>query len=252
MDPAGFDADGARPSTPARLADDVHQQLLGRLLSHQLQPGQRLTVDALARELRVSQTPIREALHRLEVGGVVVRTHLAGYRVAPQLTRGQFEELVEVRLLLEPAAARRAAEQMADGDIERLAGLAASMTAPSAGEDARRAAGGSAPGAPGGSGTADDATGRGYADFASKDAAFHDAVAVGTGNQLLRDALARLHVHVQLFRLSAGLRIRVDALEEHAAVVAAIRAHDPPAAERAMRRHVQRSAERFAETFRDR
>jgi DNA-binding GntR family transcriptional regulator len=248
MDPAGFGGEGARPSTPARLADDVHQQLLGRLLSHQLQPGQRLTVDALARELRVSQTPIREALHRLEVGGVVVRTHLAGYRVAPQLTRGQFEELVEVRLLLEPAAARRAAEQMADGDIERLAGLAASMTAPSAGEDARRAAGGSAPG---GSGTADDATGRSYADFASKDAAFHDAVAVGSGNQLLRDALARLHVHVQLFRLSAGLRIRVDALEEHAAVVAAIRAHDPVTAERAMRRHVQRSAERFAETFRD-
>ena len=135
MESAGFESEAVgRAPGPARLADDVHQQLLGRLLSHRLQPGQRLTVDALARELGVSQTPIREALHRLEVGGVVVRTHLAGYRVAPQLDRRQFEDLVEVRLLLEPAAARHAAERMASGDIERLAALAASMTAPPAGE----------------------------------------------------------------------------------------------------------------------
>jgi DNA-binding GntR family transcriptional regulator len=252
MGSAAFASDGAPPSAPARLADEVHQQLLGRLLSHQLEPGQRLTVDALARELGVSQTPIREALHRLEAGGVVVRTHLAGYRVGPQLTRQQFEDVVEVRLLLEPAAARRAAERMADGDVERLAVLAASMTAPSADEEASGHLRESAAGEPGGGAAADDAEGRRYADFASRDAAFHDAVAVGSGNQVLRDGLARLHVHVQLFRLNAGLRIRADALEEHAAVVAAIRAHEPEAAERAMRRHVQRSAARFAESFDDR
>jgi DNA-binding GntR family transcriptional regulator len=252
MESAGSASHPAPASARARLADDVHQQLLGRLLSHQLQPGQRLTVDALARELGVSQTPIREALHRLEVGGVVVRTHLAGYRVAPQLTRQQFDDLVEVRLLLEPAAARRAAEHMADDDIERLAALAASMTAPLADTEASGESGyarESAEREPGGGGAVDDSTGRGYAAFASRDAAFHDAVAIGSDNQVLRDALARLHVHVQLFRLGAGARIRVDALEEHAAVVAAIRAHEPGAAERAMRRHVERSAARFAETF---
>src|SRR3712207_7702399 len=59
-------------------------------------------------ELGVSQTPIREALHRLAADGVVVRIHMAGYRVAPKITREQFEDLVEVRLLLEPVAARRA------------------------------------------------------------------------------------------------------------------------------------------------
>jgi DNA-binding GntR family transcriptional regulator len=250
MEPAAFDSAGARGSAPARLADDAHQQLLGRLLSHQLQPGQRLTVDALARELGVSQTPIREALHRLEVGGVVVRTHLAGYRVAPQLSRQQFEDLVEVRLLLEPAAARRAAERMGGDDIERLATLAASMTAP--GPSGRPGAGseqGRGPAAAGAPDNGDDSTGRSYAAFASRDAAFHDAVAAGSGSQVLRDSLTRLHVHVQLFRLSAGVRIRAEALEEHADVVAAIRAHDPEAAERAMRRHVERSAARFAETF---
>ena len=68
---------------------------------------------------------------------------------------------------------------------------------------------------------------------------------------MLRDALTGLHVHVQLFRLSAGVRIRAEALEEHADVVAAIRAHEPEAAERAMRRHVERSAARFAEAFGD-
>lgn len=228
----------APASARARLADDVHQQLMGRLLSHQLRPGQRVTVDALARELGVSQTPIREALHRLEVGGVVVRTHLAGYRVGPQLTRRQFEDLVEVRLLLEPAAARRAAEQMTDDDIDRLATVAASMAGAT------------------GDGTLDDTNdtneGRAYAVFAGRDAALHDAVAVGSGNPVLRDALARLHVHVQLFRLGAGVRIRLDALDEHAAVVAAIRARDPDGAEQAMRRHIELSAERFAATFDER
>ena len=66
-----------------------------------------MTIDALARELRVSQTPIRDALNRMEADGLVVRVPHAGYRIPPQITRARFEDMLEIRLLLEPAAARK-------------------------------------------------------------------------------------------------------------------------------------------------
>ena len=64
----------------------------------------------LARELGVSQTPIREALSMLEAIGLVTKRHFVGYCSAPQLNRKQIDELYEVRLLLEPYAAKCAAD----------------------------------------------------------------------------------------------------------------------------------------------
>src|SRR5690606_39495312 len=56
-----------------RLADEVHDTLLRQLMSSRFMPDSRLTIDALARELGVSQTPIRDALNRMEADGLVVR-----------------------------------------------------------------------------------------------------------------------------------------------------------------------------------
>ena len=218
----------AAPLPRARLGDHVYDELLARLLSNRLEPGERLAIDALARELGVSQTPIREAMQRLEAGGVVVRTHLAGYRVAPQLTREQFDELVQVRLLLEPAAARWAADRMDDDAVAHLRGLVDSLEA-----------------------AAGEPEGTSYAVFAGLDAQFHDAVAAGSGNGVVRDCLARMHTHVKLLRLSSGRGVRTEAVEEHQAVVDAVAAHDAEAAAAAMLHHVQRSASRFAPAFDD-
>src|SRR3954454_24951649 len=80
-----------------RLADEVYDFLLSQLMTLRIEPGARVTIDALTRELGVSQTPIRDALNRLAADGLVVRVHLAGYRVAPQISRQQFEDLVEIR-----------------------------------------------------------------------------------------------------------------------------------------------------------
>ena len=84
-------AGSARPASGSsgrpRLADDVYDFLLSQLMTLRIEPGERVTIDALARELGVSQTPIRDALNRLAADGLVVRVHLAGYRVAPQITR---------------------------------------------------------------------------------------------------------------------------------------------------------------------
>jgi DNA-binding GntR family transcriptional regulator len=213
-------------ASSARLADEVYDTLLSQLMTLRLHPGARVTIDALARELGISQTPIRDALTRLEADGLVVRTHLAGYRVAPQLTRAQFDDLVEIRLLLEPAAARRAAENMEPGQVNELHELAELMAGPSEGDEHRA-----------------------YGVFGRRDAAFHDLIATGAGNRLIRDALARLHTHVHLFRLLYDAQVTDEAITEHAEILDAIRARDPDAAAYAMRRHIVRSANRFRSIF---
>src|SRR6476661_5690087 len=103
-----------------RMADEVYDTLLGQLMSLRIVPDSRVTIDALARELGVSQTPIRDALNRMEADGLVVRVPHAGYRIPPQITRERFEDMVDLRLLLEPAAARRAAERASAEQVARL------------------------------------------------------------------------------------------------------------------------------------
>jgi len=212
----------------SQLGEAVYEELLSRLLSRKLEPGARVTIDVVARELGVSQTPVRQALGRMEVEGLVVRVPNAGYRVAPQLTRAQFEDLVELRLLLEPVAARHAAERITPERVAHLETLAARMAEPSEADEWLA-----------------------YAVFARQDAELHDAIAAGGGNAAIRDALARLHTHVRLFRLRFQTRIQTEAVDEHAAVLAAIRAREPDTAAYEMRRHIERSAERFRAAFVD-
>src|ERR1700742_5044635 len=87
---------------PNSLANEVYENIYAQLMALRIAPGARITVDNLVRELNVSQTPIREALGRLEGEGLVVKTHLVGYSAAPQITKRQFDELYSLRLLLEP------------------------------------------------------------------------------------------------------------------------------------------------------
>ena len=197
------------------------------MLSARIGPGERLTIDALSRDLNVSQTPIREAMNRLTSDGLVVRHHLSGYRVAPTLTREQFEDLVEVRLLLEPAAARRAAESMGPEQLAELREVADRMTEAPEKSDVAHA----------------------YAVFSRLDGQFHDKVAEGSQNRYIRESLARLHTHVQLFRLSSHPKITADALGEHSMIVRGIAARDPDAAAYAMRMHIEESARRFRRSF---
>ena len=141
-----------------RLADEVYDTLLGQLMSLRIEPGSRVTIDVLARELGVSQTPIRDALNRMEAEGLVVRVPHAGYRIPPQITRHRFEDMLEVRLLLEPAAARRSAERASS---EQVGGLRRML------EEMAELEGGDGPMA--------------YGAFGLRDAAFHDLVALSGG-----------------------------------------------------------------------
>ena len=203
---------------PPGLADEVYRRLRADIMSLKLPPDSRVSVDSLARELGVSQTPIREALSMLEANGLVSKRHFAGYATSPRMDRAQLDELFEFRLLIEPHAACKAAEMMREDDIALLA----------SGESAVSHDG-----------------------FADMDSEFHRLIAQGARNHLIADSLARLHIHIHIFRSCFRTEIAEEAVHEHDVIIAAIRARDGTAAEAAMRRHIELSYGRLRDFIKD-
>lgn len=211
---------------PQRLADEAYGAILGQLMSLRIPPGGPINIDDLAREIGISQTPIREALGRLEAYGLVVKRQFVGYAAAPPLTRRQFMDLCEMRLRLEPYLAARAAETIDTVAAETLCAYVESMVRPRPGDPVAV-----------------------YGRFAREDAALHDCIAVAAGNTLVRETLARLHTHLHLFRMPRHTRITDDAIAEHREIVRALAAHDAEAASDAMRRHIEKVYDRFGALF---
>ncbi|KAA0971973.1 GntR family transcriptional regulator [Aureimonas fodinaquatilis] len=216
----------ALPVRGPKLADEAYDLILDQLITLKLPPGARITVDELARQFGISQTPIREALGRLKSDGLVTKTHLIGYRVTPQWTREQFQQLYEIRLLLEPAAARLAAAKISSQDAGSLERFVSDME--QAVSDEKRV---------------------NYGHFALHDSEFHDRIARASGNELIVDALSRLHAHMHIFRLYFHAWVTESAIAEHEAIVAAIVARNPDEAEHAMRSHIEESWNRLQKGF---
>src|SRR5690349_6555289 len=86
---------------PVGLAEEVYRRIRSDIMSLKLPPDTRVSVDSLARQLGVSQTPIREALSMLEANGLVSRKQFTGYCTPPRMDRAQLDELFEFRLLVE-------------------------------------------------------------------------------------------------------------------------------------------------------
>ncbi len=107
----GHDAAGAA-------LNDPYEQLKEAIYLGDLQPGQQLTETTLAQSFQVSRTPIREALARLEQDGLLVRTR-NGLTVRER-TAGEVLDIYDVRVLLESAAGRTAAERRTNNDIIEL------------------------------------------------------------------------------------------------------------------------------------
>jgi DNA-binding GntR family transcriptional regulator len=193
-------------------------------MDHAVTPGERINIDALARRLEVSPTPVREALARLEADGLVRKRPLVGYTAAPLLTRAEFEELVEMRLILESATARRAAEHRVDPARLRAE---ADLPDPTPGE-------------------------HGFAEiaaFTAQDARFHHLLAEVAGNRMLHQAVVRLRSHLHLFRLHFPPAHHGVSAREHHVVVDAIAAGDPDAASAAMVAHISAARERHLPYF---
>ncbi|MBD7996648.1 GntR family transcriptional regulator [Arthrobacter sp. Sa2CUA1] len=207
------------------LADQVYKEILARLMDGKLESGDPLSIDGTARELGVSPTPVREALARLEATGMVVRAALRGYRVAPMLSQAELMDLMEARLLIEPHNAEVACVRADDaflGQLERSI------------DDLRRA--------PNGPQFSD------YSSYWEADERFHRLIVEQTRNRFLLGAYNSLGGHAHRFRLFGGTGVRDAriAIEEHSAILAAMRAGDAIAARRAMAGHIAGVRERAA------
>lgn len=208
-----------------RSSGDVYAILRAKILDLQLPPDGKLNIDALAREMGVSQTPIREALSQLEGDRLIVKTPGKGYRTTALLDTVELRELFEFRLLVEPWAARAAA-------VNRLINPARTLQAWLDEFE---------------TGTAQDDSVRHR--LITHDTAFHDRILSASSNEFALHAYRATHCHLHLFRLHPADYQGTTTVEEHRAIVNAIAACDPDAAEEAMYRHLVGAYHRFAEAF---
>jgi DNA-binding GntR family transcriptional regulator len=238
----------ARPVRPSRsvLSDETFGVIRAMLLDHTIAPGQHINIDALSRELEVSPTPVREALARLESDDLVVKQPLRGYTATELLTVFQLDDLFQFRLLIEPWSAEKAAER---ANFEERAELHSELE--------RGAKVGSL-------GMVET-----YAAMSEHDARFHELIARLSGSEFVRDAFARTHCHLHLFRLYQAGHTQLSASgedtalindlfnvyytpntgilasREHEAIGTAILTGDTVSSRSLMHAHIQSSRERF-------
>jgi DNA-binding GntR family transcriptional regulator len=199
--------------------DLAYRGIKERIVQGDLGPSMPLSEATLARILRTSRTPVREALWRLAQERYVQRGPGRGYMVAP-VTLELIQNLFEMRRLLEGAAAARAAEDGGDSLVARLRELGAFAYDP---RDAKS-----------------------FVRAAEANTAFHLAVAAASRNSLLVD-LVRQSLEQVTRLIALGMKhhgLQASASEEHRAVIEAVARRDSEGARRAMERHLDGSRRR--------
>ena len=198
--------------TGGSLQDRVFRALRSAILAGQLPAGDKITEQDVSAVLQVSRTPLREAFRRLEAEGLVIPSPSRGV-VVRGLTWEDLEDIYEMRAVLEPLAARRAASRMTDEVLDELRGYL---------ELAEFFAGKQR-----------------FKEVERQNALFHRAIYRECGNARLRDTLAELsdYVHRSPLYQEHGPGSSLELLEAHRRMFDALAARDPKAAERAAREH---------------
>ena len=111
---------------PANKHELAYRLIRERIEGAVYQPGQRLVIDALARDLNMSQVPIREAIRRLQAEGWITYRHNSGPEVA-NIGLEQWQATMEVLAVLEGYATALAAPFVGPADIARQRELAQAM-----------------------------------------------------------------------------------------------------------------------------
>jgi DNA-binding GntR family transcriptional regulator len=212
--------EGGRSTAPT-FVERAYDYLLSMILTVQIAPGERIAIDKVARQLEISQTPVREALSQLEAERLVLRTPNVGYRASPPMNRFEMHEVYTLRRLIEPYVAEQAARNMDDDSLAMLRSIEEQMASVEEGDE------------------------RSYARFAEADARLHRLIADGSGNRLLAETIERLHAHLQIFRSLYRTNAPEEAAVEHKQLIAALSARDGEAASVAMRDHLIASERRM-------
>ncbi|MEU8236534.1 GntR family transcriptional regulator [Actinoplanes sp. NPDC048967] len=204
----------ALPPEAPTLADAVAQSVRDGVAAGQLVPDKTYSVYQLADLLGVSRSPVREGLLRLAQAGLVEIRRNRGFRVLPPRAH-DIEEIIGIRLALEPPAARAAAEQATDEQHATIRAALATMAAAAA--------------------RGDDAS------FWPADRTLHDLLLRAAGRPRTAAIVEQLRSTTALLGppTTASGRTLAEIHSEHEPVVTAVLARDGGAAEAAMRAHLE-------------
>ena len=195
-------------------ANDVYDHLKAMAVGFRLRPGDRLNEGALARQLGVSRTPLRESLNRLVAERFFDFTPGIGFFCRALDTQSVFD-LYELRGILESSAIRLAIARATDAGI---ASVKADLYA-----------------------TGLEVSGLSIAEACARDEAFHIAIARLSGNSEVLDQLTRVNERIRYIRWVQMSRERaLKSKDEHRAIMAALESRDEARAVAALGSHIER------------
>jgi len=194
----------------ASLAEQAYERLRQLILDRQISAGSPLQEARLAEDLRISRTPMREALVRLAGEGLLVRRDARSYAVRALGTKEYFD-CMRAREVIECEAIALAVGKITDAEIQTLE---ADIQALHSGEHSET-------------------------EHFHFDDRFHLLIATASGNVVFPRLVEELRVNARLFRLHSPLHRQRENHDEHGAIVEALRARDPERAREAMRAHLR-------------
>ncbi|MBR2038354.1 MAG: GntR family transcriptional regulator [Lachnospiraceae bacterium] len=203
------------------LRDVVFNTLRQAILTGELKPGERLMEIHLANKLGVSRTPIREAIRKLELEGLVTMIPRRGAEVA-QITGKSLQDVLEVRRSLDALCAELACERISDGEIAALEAACKEFEEATYTRDARV--------------------------IAAADVALHDIIIKATNNNRLVQLVNNLAEQMYRYRFEyiKDYSMHGRLVEEHRVIFEAIRKKDKVTAAAAAVTHIDNQMESIA------
>ena len=197
----------------------VVEELRGMILDGALQPGERLRIDDLARQVGVSPMPVREALHQLAAEGTITLDPYRGFSIA-ELSATEAKDLYSTRVALAALAAEIAVPRLGEDELQHLRDAVAEQARACAAADA--------------------------AAFIHADLRFHRVLYAAAGRPVLARTIAGLiNSSVRYSHANLPLPGSMDAaLAAHRAILEACEQRDAVRAAEVTRRHTEQAAER--------
>lgn len=200
------------------LRDVVFNTLRQEILTGKMKPGERLMEIHLANKLGVSRTPIREAIRKLELEGLVIMIPRKGAEVA-QISWKNLKDVLEVRRALDVLAIELACERMGTEEQEALYRACESFEEATKTKDTRK--------------------------IAEADVAFHDIIVASTGNNRLVQLVNNLSEQMYRYRFEY---IKDDSrhdilVQEHKEMYNSIRSKNKEAAASVVKKHIDNQEE---------
>ena len=207
------------------LRDVVFNTLRQAILRGELKPGERLMEIQLANKLGVSRTPVREAIRKLELEGLVLMIPRKGAEVA-DISEKSLKDVLEVREALEELAARLACDKITKEGINRLKEAA---------QDFRSAL------------KSNDIT-----QMAEADVRFHDVICNATENQKLGQLLNNLREQMYRYRIEylKDQQVYEKLLSEHEEIIRHFEKGEKDEAARVVSRHIENQAQAVTDVIR--